>query len=285
LPPPSAKASCASKKSRRSSPRRRWTPTPSCGRAPAAPKRNTPHTGRGVRDAAVPQQDPASTKRPEPHPTGTLEAEAASWEAKCARAKAVWAALGTEFNGHRPEAMAIEWDRDRVVVCIKALSLADWDFWLGVIRAPVDADTRETRYAQLAFGERDGVPVHLVAHVVPRLLGEACHAAGEPYFLWAASTIRHGRCSTATAHPALPRPLGPRRDPPSADARRRRALRAGESDPQRRTADPWPATHNALHSSGSHQRRRRRTNPTSHTRAHRAGPGVRRGRERASAPR
>ncbi|KUO22418.1 BN159_2729 family protein [Streptomyces dysideae] len=137
-----------------------------------------------LRTLVVRRQDPPATEQSEAHPATTLEAEVDTWEAKCARAHAVWASLGTEFHGHRPEVMAIEWDRDRVVVCIKAASLADWEFWLGAAGAPVDADTRQTGYAQLAFGERDGVPVHLVAHDVPRLLGEAWHAAREPYFLW-----------------------------------------------------------------------------------------------------
>ncbi|WP_433451496.1 BN159_2729 family protein [Streptomyces sp. CA-142005] len=136
------------------------------------------------RDTVVVRQGPVFAGQPETEPVGSLEAEAVAWEAKCARAKTVWAALGLQFHGHRPELMAIEWDRDRVVVCIKAASLADWDFWLTVIGAPVEADTRQAGYAQLAFGTRDGVPVHLVAHDVPRLLSEAWAAAREPYFLW-----------------------------------------------------------------------------------------------------
>ncbi|MFI6357550.1 BN159_2729 family protein [Streptomyces sp. NPDC050743] len=142
-----------------------------------------PQRGRAC-DTAVVWQGPVFVGQPETEPVGSLEAEAVAWEAKCARAKTVWAALGMQFHGHRPELMAIEWDRDRVVVCIKAASLADWDFWLTVIGAPVDADTRQAGYAQLAFGTREGVPVHLVAHDVPRLLSEAWAAAREPYFLW-----------------------------------------------------------------------------------------------------
>ncbi|MEV6056169.1 BN159_2729 family protein [Streptomyces sp. NPDC052107] len=135
-------------------------------------------------DTVVLWQGPVFAGQPDTGQVGSLEAEAVAWEAKCARAKTVWAALGMQFHGRRPELMAIEWDRDRVVVCIKAASLADWDFWLTVIGAPVDADTRQAGYAQLAFGTRDGVPVHLVAHDVPRLLSEAWEAAREPYFLW-----------------------------------------------------------------------------------------------------
>ncbi|MFF4686456.1 BN159_2729 family protein [Streptomyces sp. NPDC001307] len=148
-----------------------------------AEEEREPQRGRAC-DTVVVRQGPVFAGQPETEPVGSLEAEAVAWEAKCARAKTVWAALGMQFHGHRPELMAIEWDRDRVVVCIKAASLADWDFWLTVIGAPVDADTRQAGYAQLAFGTRDGVPVHLVAHDVPRLLSEAWAAAREPYFLW-----------------------------------------------------------------------------------------------------
>lgn len=135
-------------------------------------------------DTVVLRQAPALAGQPDAEPVNSLEAEAVAWQAKCAQAKDVWAALGMRFHGHRPEVMAIEWDRDRVVVCVKAVSLADWYFWLAVIGAPVDADTRQAGYAQLAFGQLDGVPVHLVAHDVPRLLSEAWDAAREPYFLW-----------------------------------------------------------------------------------------------------
>ncbi|MGW0207573.1 BN159_2729 family protein, partial [Streptomyces sp. NPDC003233] len=135
-------------------------------------------------DTVILRQAPALAGQPDAEPVNSLEAEAVAWQAKCAQAKDVWAALGMRFHGHRPEVMAIEWDRDRVVVCVKAVSLADWYFWLAVIGAPVDADTRQAGYAQLAFGQLDGVPVHLVAHDVPRLLSEAWDAAREPYFLW-----------------------------------------------------------------------------------------------------
>ncbi|MEU6657829.1 BN159_2729 family protein [Streptomyces sp. NPDC046821] len=139
---------------------------------------------QALAQAPAQAQSPALALHPGREPLSALEAEAAAGETQCARVKSVWASLWTEFHGHRPEVMAIDCCGDRVVVCIKAASLADWYSWLAAIGAPVDAEPRQAGYAQLAFGRRDGVPVHLVAHDVPRLLEEAWDAACEPYILW-----------------------------------------------------------------------------------------------------
>lgn len=158
---------------------------------PGAPLRLRPVAAEGERERhqgrAGDGNPPAGTAlalHPDREPVSSLEAEAAARETKRARAKSVWASLWTDFHCHRPEVMAIDWDDERVVVCVKAASLADWHFWLAVIGAPVDVETRQAGYAQLASGQQDGVPIDLVAHDVPCLLDEAWDAAREPYFLW-----------------------------------------------------------------------------------------------------
>ncbi|WP_306189657.1 MULTISPECIES: BN159_2729 family protein [unclassified Streptomyces] len=92
------------------------------------------------------------------------------------------ASLRAEHAG-RLDVTRITADHDRVTVHIEALSLADWEYWLSAIGAPVNAPTHPAGGAQTATGQLDGVEIHLTADAVPRLLDEAARKATEPYCL------------------------------------------------------------------------------------------------------
>jgi hypothetical protein len=114
--------------------------------------------------------------------TGDEQARAADGEQAQPAAAVTAARLRTE-NADRLEVMQITSDHERVHVHIHALSLGDWEYWLGVIGAPPNAPTQPSGWAQKATGHLDGVEVHLTADAVPRLLEEAAHIAGEPFCL------------------------------------------------------------------------------------------------------
>ncbi|MGW5201677.1 BN159_2729 family protein [Streptomyces spiralis] len=92
------------------------------------------------------------------------------------------ARLRAEHAG-RLDVTRITADHEGVTVHIQALSLADWEYWLTAIGAPVNAPTQRAEGAQTATGHLDGVEIHLTADAVPRLLDEAAQKATEPYCL------------------------------------------------------------------------------------------------------
>ncbi|MFI5880904.1 BN159_2729 family protein [Streptomyces sp. NPDC051554] len=126
----------------------------------------------------APEVRPAAALQADPRAEGT-----AGWEAACAHAVTVAATLQLQHAG-RLDLTEIAPDRDRVTVVIRAHSLRDWEYWLDAIGAPPNVNTRTVENAQFAAGQIDGVPVHLTAHDVPRLLHEAEQAAREPFYLW-----------------------------------------------------------------------------------------------------
>ncbi|MFK4149672.1 BN159_2729 family protein [Streptomyces sp. NPDC004065] len=131
-----------------------------------------------VRDAAAQDPEPGPAQPPTARTAARLRAEHAG----------------------RLEVTRITWDQERVTVRIHALSLADWDYWLTAVGAPLDAPTQRTAGAQTVTGQLDGVEIHLTAHDVPRLLEQAARRAAEPfclagrvYDLAQDHTDRHGR--------------------------------------------------------------------------------------------
>jgi hypothetical protein len=92
------------------------------------------------------------------------------------------ARLRAEHAG-RLDVTRIAAEHERVTVHVQALSLADWEYWLAAIGAPVNAPTHRAEGAQLATGHLDGVEIRLIADAVPRLLEEATRKAAEPYCL------------------------------------------------------------------------------------------------------
>ncbi|WP_432117926.1 BN159_2729 family protein [Streptomyces sp. bgisy032] len=141
-----------------------------------------PFTGATARPLRWPRHGVVFTRRPS-RPDGELQEVAAAWDARCGRAQALCDDLHAD-HGRRPEVTAIERDGERLVVCIKAVTLADWERWLALIGADVCVETRQAGYAQLATGLRHDVPVHLVAHGVPLLLQRAFATAVQPHLLW-----------------------------------------------------------------------------------------------------
>ncbi|MER6919223.1 BN159_2729 family protein [Streptomyces spiralis] len=108
--------------------------------------------------------------------------QAGSEEREPSAAARTAARLRTEHAG-RLDVTRITADHERVSVHIQALSLADWEYWLTAIGAPVNAPTHRAEGAQTATGHLDGVEIHLTADAVPRLLDEAAQKATEPYCL------------------------------------------------------------------------------------------------------
>ncbi|MCC9737730.1 BN159_2729 family protein [Streptomyces sp. MNU89] len=156
--------------------------TPEAVPGPPGADRPPPDTVLPHQGIVLRRTDPAADPPPEPGTVTRLPAPA-EWEARCARAEKVFEDL-VDHHGDRPEVLTIEQDHDRVVVCIRARTLADWERWLSEIGAGAAEDTRPAGYAQLAFGTRAGVPVRLVAHKVPGLLHAAYQEAVRPYCLW-----------------------------------------------------------------------------------------------------
>ncbi|MFI1535480.1 BN159_2729 family protein [Streptomyces anandii] len=130
----------------------------------------------------VPVPDQAPTIRPAAaQPRG--EEPPAAWSQAQALAVTVAARLQTQ-HADRLEVLQIEAADERVTVVIRAASLADWEYWLDAIDAPLNVPTRRAGWAQVAAGRIDGVDVHLTAHEVPRLLEEAEQASAESFYLW-----------------------------------------------------------------------------------------------------
>lgn len=96
---------------------------------------------------------------------------------------AVTAARLRAENAGRLEVTQITSDHTCVTVHIHAMSLADWEYWLTAIGAPLNAPTQRSGWVQTATGHLDGVEVRLTADVVPRLLEEAAQRATEPFCL------------------------------------------------------------------------------------------------------
>ncbi|MEW2164344.1 BN159_2729 family protein [Streptomyces sp. NPDC007084] len=122
-------------------------------------------------NGAVPQLRPAAAHAHTPE------------DAEHARAVTVAATLQLA-NSWRSDVSEIEADGGRVTVAIKATNLSDWDHWLSEIGAPPNVPTRPAGHAQIAAGTVEGVDVHLTAHGVPELLGQACDEAREAFYMW-----------------------------------------------------------------------------------------------------
>ncbi|MGW1527573.1 BN159_2729 family protein [Streptomyces sp. NPDC002159] len=151
-------------------------PEPQHGRAP-----DSGSPSPGVRGAVVLARHfgpPLSTAQSAVRDPGSP----GDWDEARGRAVVVATDLQTT-HGDRLELMQIAPDHDRVTVAIRALSLADWEYWLQAIGAPVDVITRRIGYAETATGQINGVDVQLTAHEVPRLLDAMSVVAGEPYYL------------------------------------------------------------------------------------------------------
>jgi hypothetical protein len=146
-------------------------PVRQAARAEPAQPADTPPMGIEQVTGQVPAPRPAAAQPP----TAT--------EAVPPRTFAVCREL-RDTSRDRLELRSLTWDSERVSIVIRAACLDDWEHWLSVIGGAGAVATRTVRDTQVATGHIDGVPAHLTAHEVPRLLHEAKTAADDPHFLW-----------------------------------------------------------------------------------------------------
>ncbi|MEU1179661.1 BN159_2729 family protein [Streptomyces sp. NPDC005820] len=90
-----------------------------------------------------------------------LERQALAWDDSCARARQVARAVERQLHGH-PGPHGIRVDGDRVRVLLRVDDPAQWARWRAYLGL-TDAGERSRPHTVTAEGERDGVPVTVVA--------------------------------------------------------------------------------------------------------------------------
>ncbi|MEU1519679.1 BN159_2729 family protein [Streptomyces sp. NPDC005811] len=94
-------------------------------------------------------------------PVTALERQALAWDESCARAREVARSVERQMNGH-PGPHGIRVDGDRVRVLLRVDDPAQWARWRAYLGL-TDAGERSRPHTVTAQGERDGVPVTVVA--------------------------------------------------------------------------------------------------------------------------
>ncbi|WP_460070092.1 BN159_2729 family protein [Streptomyces sp. YKOK-I1] len=115
------------------------------------------------RTRSVAEPDPVrSAGEPVPlRPVTELERQALAWDESCARARQVAHAVERQMHGH-PGPHGIRVDGDRVRVLLRVDDPAQWARWRAYLGL-TDAGERSRPHTVTAQGERDGVPVTVVA--------------------------------------------------------------------------------------------------------------------------
>ncbi|MFI1711397.1 BN159_2729 family protein [Streptomyces griseoruber] len=114
------------------------------------------------RRAAPAQPEGPAAPEPEPvRPVTELERQALAWDDSCARARQVARAVERQMHGH-PGPHGIRVDGDRVRVLLRVDDPAQWARWRAYLGL-TGADERSRPHTVTAQGERDGVPVTVVA--------------------------------------------------------------------------------------------------------------------------